>query len=278
VRLGLVQERWHPDPAEHEAALLAGVRSAARDGAELVCLPELTLSRYLDGAPPEPLTGGRTFAFAARAAADAGVHVVASLYEDPEDGAPLGFNTAIVVTPDGGLLGRTRKVHIPRTAAYGEHRWFRPAPAHEGLPLTEVAGARIATPTCYDQWFPELARAYALAGADVLVYPTAIGTEPARPDLDTQPAWERVITANGIVNGTFMVAVNRVGTEGDVTFFGSSLVSDPTGRVLARAPRDAPAVLVCDLDPGERAAWLELFPFFAARRPDAYGPLVRPPA
>jgi len=124
-------------------------------------------------------------------------------------------------------------------------------------------------------FFPtELARAYSLAGADVLIYPTAIGSEPDHPDFDTQPLWERVIVANGIANGTFMVAVNRTGVEDPLRFYGSSFISDPYGRVLVQAPRDEPAVLVADLDLDQRGDWLELFPFLTTRRPDTYGPLA----
>jgi N-carbamoylputrescine amidase len=140
----------------------------------------------------------------------------------------------------------------------------------------ELEGATLGFPTCWDQWFPELARAYALAGADVLVYPTAIGSEPDHPDFDTEPLWERVITANGIASGLFMVAVNRVGEESGLRFYGSSFISDPYGRILVQAPRDRPAVLVADLDLDQRRDWLELFPFLSTRRPDAYGTLGEP--
>ena len=132
----------------------------------------------------------------------------ASLYEraDADDG--LGFNTAIGVAPDGALVARTRKLHIPVTAGYYEDKYFRPGPpGDDGFPVVELADARFGFPTCWDQWFPELARAYSLAGAEVIVYPTAIGSEPDHPDFDTEPLWEQVIIANGIANGTFMVAV-----------------------------------------------------------------------
>ena len=137
-----------------------------------------------------------------------------------------------------------------------------------------VAEARVGLPTCWDQWFPELARAYALQGADVLVYPTAIGSEPDHPGFDTEPLWERVIIGNAIANGLFMVAVNRFGEEPPLRFYGSSFVCDPYGRKLVQAPRDEAAVLVADLDLDERRDWLELFPFLNTRRPDAYGPLT----
>jgi N-carbamoylputrescine amidase len=132
-----------------------------------------------------------------------------------------------------------------------------------------------------------VARAYSLAGAEVIVYPTAIGSEPDHPGFDTQPLWQQVIVAHGITSGTFMVAFNRVGTEdlaglgyegaAPITFYGSSFVSDPYGRVVVQAPRDEPAVLVADLDLDARRDWLDLFPMLATRRPDAYGPLTARP-
>jgi N-carbamoylputrescine amidase len=291
LRLGLVQERWHPDPEEHRAALADGIRTAAREGARLVCLQELTLSPYFAitpdgpeavGARPEELGGGPTYAFAAQLASETGVHVHASLFEhaDGPDGPDgLGYNTAIVVAPDGRLVSRTRKLHIPVTAGYYEDRYFRPGPAtSDAFPVIELDGAEshahVGFPTCWDQWFPELARAYSLAGAEVLIYPTAIGSEPDHPSFDTEPLWQQVIIANGIANGTFMVAINRIGEEGPITFYGSSFISDPYGRVLVRAPRDEPAVLVADLDLDQRRDWLELFPFLKTRRPEAYRALT----
>ncbi|HEX5593081.1 MAG TPA: nitrilase-related carbon-nitrogen hydrolase [Solirubrobacterales bacterium] len=302
-RIAAVQHRWHPDPAEHEAALAEGIRIAAEEGAKLVCLQELTLSRYFAvdpagpaaaGAEPEELPGGRTFEFAARAARENGVPVHASLYEraDADDG--LGFNTAIVVSPQGELVARTRKLHIPVTAGYHEDRYFRPGPGDsEAFPLVrldlelhqldhpaddQVDAVRqevhLGLPTCWDQWFPEVARAYSLEGAEVLIYPTAIGSEPDHPEFDTQPLWQHVIVGNGIANGVFMVAVNRIGEEPPLTFYGSSFISDPYGRILVQAPRDQPAVLVADLDLDQRRDWLELFPFLTTRRPDTYAKLA----
>jgi N-carbamoylputrescine amidase len=291
LRLGLVQERWHLDPAEHESALAEGIRVAAAHGARIVCLQELTLSPYFAitpdgpaaaGVEPEDVLGGRTLRFAARQATATGAYVHASLYERSDDRADgLGYNTAIVVSPRGELVSRTRKLHIPVTAGYYEDRYFRPGPADgDPFPLIELpAGdgvARLGCPTCWDQWFPELARAYSLAGAEVLIYPTAIGSEPDHPEFDTRPLWQQVIVGNGIANGTFMVVINRIGVEGPITFYGSSFISDPYGRVLAQAPRDQRAVLVADLDLDQRRDWLELFPLLRTRRPDTYGRLVEP--
>jgi len=293
-RVGAVQQRWYPDPAAHADALAQGIRLAAEQGARLVCLQELTLSPYfaVEAAPSraalaraEAIPDGPTTAFARRMAAETGAYVHASLYERADDdaGDPRGFNTAICVAPDGTLVARTRKLHIPVTAGYHEDRWFRPGPADgDTFPVVALGEAQLAFPTCWDQWFPELARAYALAGADVIVYPTAIGSEPDHPQFDTEPLWERVVVANGIANGTFMVAVNRIGTEAradggpPLTFYGSSFVSDPYGRILAQAPRDRPAVLVADLDLDQRRDWLALFPFLRTRRPDVYRSLADP--
>lgn len=283
LRVAAVQERWRPDLEEHKAALAHGVAIAASEGARIACLQELTLSRYFAADPggpeavgvePEELPGGPTYAFAAALAAEHRLHVHASLYERAEDGE-LGYNTAIVVAPDGELVARTRKLHIPVTAGYHEDRYFRPGSGGGApFPVSAIAGGHFGFPTCWDQWFPEVARAYSLEGADVLVYPTAIGSEPDHPDFDTQPLWERVIVGNGIANGVFMIAVNRIGEEPPLTFYGSSFISDPYGRILVKAPRDREAVLVADLDLDQRHDWLELFPFLTTRRPDAYARLA----
>jgi N-carbamoylputrescine amidase len=288
VRVALVQDRWHPDPDEHLASLTEGVELAAAEGATLVCLQEMTLLPYcaiVPGGPdavgvhPEPLPGGPTFEFARGLATRLGVTVHASVYEASAEVAPLGFNTAIAVSARGELIARTRKLHIPVTAGYYEDLYF--APGNTGAPVIGIGPGRFGFPTCWDEWFPELARVYSLAGAEVLVYPTAIGSEPDHPDFDTMPLWRHVIVGNGITAGTFMVVPNRIGTESlggsDITFYGSSFISDPYGRVLVEASRDRPAVLVADLDLDQRRDWLDLFPFDTTRRPDTYSALVQPP-
>lgn len=300
LRVGVVQHRWHADPARLRAELDEGIGRAARLGATVVFLPELTLSRYPADTLPEndtarswaarprpsdlaeDLLTGPTFRFAADAARRHGISVHASLYqradnpEGTDDG--LGLNTAILVSPDGELLARTHKLHIPVTAGYYEDKFFRQGPAsaeaYEVHSPAELGGARLGMPTCWDEWFPELARLYSLGGAELLVYPTAIGSEPDHPDFDTQPLWQQVIVGNGIANGLFMVAPNRWGNEGTLNFYGSSFISDPYGRILAQAPRDESAVLVADLDLDQRRDWLTLFPFLATRRPDTYARLT----
>jgi len=279
LRVGVVQDRWHEDPREHRESLAAAVRVAAREGARLVFLQELTLSPYFatdpegDRSASEEIPAGPTSSWALDLARETGAYVHASLYERAVDGG-LGYDTAIVASPGGDIVARTRKLHIPGGPGYHEDRYFRPGqPGRGAFEVVDLEGARFGFPTCYDQWFPELARIYSLRGAEVIVYPSAIGSEPDHAGFDTEPQWEAVITANGIMNGTFMVVVNRIGTEGPLTFYGSSFISDPYGRKLVQAPRDRPAVLIADLDLDQRRDWLELFPLLSGRRPDAYGEL-----
>ncbi len=289
LRVALVQTRWHENQTEHQDALRAGIKLAAENGAKVVFLPELTLSRYPADTRPtgtpnhtaEQLVGGPTHTFAAAAASEFGVVVHASLYEfHPfEDGR--GLNTAIMVSANGEIIARTPKLHIPVTAGYYEDQYFQPGPADgEPYPVYDLyldgTHSRIGLPTCWDEWFPEVARNYSLRGAEILAYPTAIGSEPDHPNFDTEPLWQKVIVGNGIANGTFMVVPNRWGNEGAITFYGSSFISDPYGRVLARAGRDTDEVLVADLDLDQRRDWLDLFPFLATRRPDSYDALVEP--
>ncbi|MDR3068720.1 MAG: hydrolase [Cellulomonas sp.] len=287
--VGAVQTRWRADPVEQAAVLDEAIAAAAQRGAQVVFCPELTLSRYPADARPtgrpldaaEPLVGGPTHTFAARAAARHEVLVHASLYEATDAGDGRGYNTAVLVGPDGQIQAATRKVHIPVTAGYVEDAWFAPAPADDPYPVVDLdlpGRPRIGMPTCWDQWFSEVSRAYALGGADLVAYPTAIGSEPDHPGFDTEPLWRTTILGQAIGNGLFVVAANRWGDEGLITFYGSSFVADPYGRVLARAPRDTDAVLVTALDLDARRDWLELFPFLGTRRPDTYGTLTQPVA
>ncbi|QSE90970.1 hydrolase [Rhodococcus pseudokoreensis] len=281
LRVGLVQHRWRADADALRTALTDAIGEAAALGAEVVFLPELTLSKYpadtratgTPGRDAEDLTTGPTYTFAAAAAARHQVCVHASLYEKADGPDGLGFNTAILVSPSGELLSRTRKLHIPVSAGYYEDTYFRGGPADDAYPVyrpAELGGAALGLPTCWDEWFPEVSRMYSLGGAEILVYPTAIGSEPSFPAFDTQPIWQHVIVGNGITSGTFMVVPNRCGNEGGIDFYGSSFISDPYGRVLVSAPRDEEAVLVADLDLDQRKDWLDLFPFLTTRRPDTY--------
>lgn len=298
VRVAVVQTAWHGDVATQSDVLRNAVASAVGAGASFVCLPELTLSPYfaIDPDPttatvtPENLHDGPTVTLLRELCTRHAVTVSASLYESADADA-VGFNTAVCVDAAGTLVAATRKLHLPVTEGYFEDRWFTHGdsghPVHAlQLTRTDRTGSGVATvragfPTCWDQWFCETARAYALGDADVVVYPTAIGSEPDHPDFDTRPIWEQVIVANGIMNGLHMIVPNRTGSETSadgattIRFYGSSFVSDPYGRVLARAPRNEEAVVVADVDLDARRDWLSLFPLLATRRPDAYEVLTR---
>jgi N-carbamoylputrescine amidase len=278
--------RWHPDPARHRAHLTEGVAAAADSGAEIVFLPELTLSRYPADTLPsgradataESLADGPTRKFAAELAARYDIHVHASLFEvsGAEDGR--GLNTAIVVAPSGELVAHTRKLHIPVTTGYYEDHYFAQGDDSTPYPVHRLAmdsgDLALGLPTCWDEWFPEVPRCYALGGAEILAYPTAIGSEPDYPDFDTQPLLRQVVIGHAIANGLFIVLPNRFGGEGSLEFYGSSFIVDPFGRVVAEAPRDREMVLVADLDLAQREDWLTLFPFFGTRRPETYGAIT----
>jgi N-carbamoylputrescine amidase len=220
------------------------------------------------------LLGGNTQSFISALAKELGVAIHASLFEATgfEDGR--GLNTAILVGSDGKMIGRTPKMHIPVTEGYFEDQYFQPGPiGKDPYPIyqLEIDGKpKLGLPTCWDEWFPEVARIYGLNGADILCYPTAIGSEPDHPDFDTEPLWRQTIVGHAIANGLFIVVPNRWGHEGVLNFYGSSFIVDPYGRILARAAREGDEVLIADLDLDQRRDWLDLFPFFATRRPDSY--------
>lgn len=289
IRIGLVQQRWRPDPKQHATALRRGVMQAAAQGAQLIALQELTLHRYFgDVQDPElrtlaePLGEGPTSALCRELARESGAFVIGSLFERGEplrrrarDGHAHYYNTAVIFAPNGDLVGFTRKHHIPSGTGYEETFYFEPGDSD--YPVHDLGFIKIAVPTCYDQWFPELARIYALKGAELIVYPTAIGSEPDFPRFDTQPLWQLMMQAHAIANGLFVAAVNRVGNEGTVRFYGSSFVCDPTGKILAQAPRHRPAVIVTDLDFGVMDFWRKLFPLLDQRRPQTYRWLLKHP-
>ncbi|RMX04013.1 hydrolase [Legionella jordanis] len=275
LKIGLVQEKYYPNPKEHQDKLAEGILSAARQGAQIVCLQELTLSPYfctrhdVDPSPyQEEIDSGPTAQFVKALAKKAKICITASLFEK------AGYNTAIAVNEKGELAAVTRKQHIPSGEKYHENYYFKPGDSN--YPVHQLLGHRFALPTCYDQWFPELSRIYGLKGAEVLVYPTAIGGEPTAPGFDSQPMWQKVMVAQGIMANSFIVAVNRVGCEDDLEFYGSSFISNPLGEILVQAPRNEPAVLVTELDFSQRALWGRLFPFPAQRQPETYQELLAP--
>jgi len=287
VRVAAVQFSWRKNPAEHRDMISNAIKAAAAEGAKIVFLPELTLSRYPADVCPtsvpvetaEDLETGATMQLVSSLAKELGIFVHASMFENRGFSDGRGLNTAIIVDPQGQLVGATPKLHIPVTEGYFEDQYFQAGPNQNPYPVYELGldgNPKLGLPTCWDEWFPEVARAYGLNGADILCYPTAIGSEPNHPDFDTEPLWRQVIVSHAITNGLFIVVPNRFGDEGRISFYGSSFIVDPYGRILAQAGRDSDEILIADLDLDQRRDWLELFPFFGTRRPDTYSVLTEP--
>jgi N-carbamoylputrescine amidase len=280
LRLALVQMRLSDDPDRNLARALERVEEAARAGARIVCLPELFRSLYFctreDPALfelAESVPGPSTEALAKLAAAHR-IVVVASLFERRAEG--LYHNTAVTLDADGRVAGIYRKMHIPDDPLYYEKFYFTPGDL--GFQTVETQHGRLGALVCWDQWFPEAARLTALAGAQVLFYPTAIGwqfDEGEEVDRAQHDAWETVQRSHAIANGVFVAAVNRVGDEGDIRFWGQSFVADPFGRVLARASATEEETLHVACDPGRIEEVRRHWPFLRDRRIDAYGDLAR---
>jgi N-carbamoylputrescine amidase len=282
--VGLVQMRCSTDPGDNLRRACDGLRTAARRGAKVACLPELFRTQYFcqteDHAHfelAEPIPGPTTEALAS-VAREAGMVVVGSVFE--RRAAGVYHNTAVVLDADGALRGVYRKMHIPDDPLYYEKFYFTPGDL--GFRAFETRHATVGTLVCWDQWYPEAARLTALQGAEVLFYPTAIGWHPrekAEVGAAQADAWQTVQRGHAITNGVYVAAVNRVGHEGPagggIEFWGGSFVADPFGRVLARAGADTEEVLVVECDPALQEETRRHWPFLRDRRIDAYGPIVR---
>jgi N-carbamoylputrescine amidase len=283
-RIGLVQMRMGSDPARNLDTAVAGIREGAARGAQVVCLPELFRTPYFcqredaalfDLAEPIP---GPTSDVLARLARELRVVVVASLFE--RRAAGVYHNTAVVLDADGSERGRYRKMHIPDDPLFYEKFYFTPGDL--GFQAFDTSVGKVGTLVCWDQWYPEAARLTALAGADVLFYPTAIGWHPrekAEHGEAQVTAWQIMQRAHAIANGVYVAAVNRVGHEGapdgGIEFWGASFVSDPFGVVLAEASRTDEAVLVVECDRAHQEDVRRNWPFLRDRRIDAYAPITK---
>jgi agmatine deiminase len=280
VVLGLVQSK----PAENlRANLESGIRlvgAAAIRGARIVCLPELYRSRYF------PQAERARSAHLAQTAAEAtgefralakrlGVVVILPFFELA---GSRFYNSAAVIDADGRLLGVYRKVHIPHDPLFWEKNYFEPGDG--GFKVFKTRYADIAPLICYDQWFPEAARGAALAGAQILFYPTAIGFirgyKP--PEGDWREAWTTIQRSHAIANSVHVAAVNRVGVEGKLRFWGSSFVADPFGNIVKLAGDRKEEVLVAEIDLSRNREFRDSWGFMRNRRPDAYRPLLKPVA
>lgn len=286
LSVALVQQACGDDPRANFEASLRAVREAAAGGARLVVLQELHRSRYFcqveDPAVfdlAEPIPGPSSEELGALAA-ELGVVIVASLFE--RRAAGLYHNTAVVLDSDGRLAGRYRKMHIPDDPGYYEKFYFTPGDL--GFEPIDTAVGRLGVLVCWDQWYPEAARLMALAGAQVLIYPTAIGWDDGDTDEEQErqrQAWITIQRAHAIANGTALLACNRIGHEPDpsgvtsgISFWGSSFVAGPQGELLAQASTDNETVLIADIDLSRTETVRRLWPYFRDRRIDAYPDLT----
>jgi len=285
LKAGLIQHAVGTDRDATRALTEAGVRDAAARGARLILLQELHQSSYFckvedpdyfDLAEPIPGPGTE---WLGRLAAELSVVIVGSLFE--RRAAGIYHNTAVVLEADGRLVGRYRKAHIPDDPAYYEKFFF--TPGDDDLRPIETSVGQLGVLVCWDQWYPEAARLMALAGAEILLYPTAIGRsaeDPAEEQGRQQDAWETVQRGHAVANGLPVLACNRVGFEPDpsgatsgITFWGNSFACGPQGEMLVRAG-DGPETLIADLDLGRSERVRRMWPFLRDRRIDAYGDLL----
>ncbi|MCB1877826.1 MAG: carbon-nitrogen hydrolase [Chromatiales bacterium] len=287
LSVALVQQRCGDDLKANLEASQQAVREAAAGGARLVVLQELHRSRYFcqteDPAVfdlAEPVPGPSTESLG-RLAAELDVVIVASLFERRAPG--LYHNTAAVLDSDGSLAGRYRKMHIPDDPGYYEKFYFTPGDL--GFEPIETRVGRLGILVCWDQWYPEAARLMAMAGAELLIYPTAIGWDErdTEEEKDRQrQAWTMIQRAHAIANGLPVLSCNRTGFEPNpnraepgIQFWGSSFIAGPQGELLAQASTDDETVLIADIDLGRTEEVRRLWPYFRDRRIDAYSDLTR---
>ena len=283
-RIGLIQMACSVDPNENLAKAEWRIREAAGKGAQIICVQELFRSQYFCREEradlfdlAESIPGPTTDSFT-NLARELSVVIVGSIFE--RRAAGVYHNSAAVIDADGSLLGLYRKMHIPEDPQFFEKFYFTPGDL--GVRVFPTRYARVAPLICWDQWFPEGARMAAMAGADVLLYPTAIGWNaedrhtvgPSQRD-----AWRTIQRAHAIANGVFVAVVNRVGHEGPpdggLEFWGGSFVSDPLGVVTVEASSDREETIFADCDTRRIEETRRSWPFLRDRRIDAYGPILQ---
>lgn len=286
-KVALIQDRDHGDVPANRTEILRQLQAAAAAGCQLVLLQELhdgpyfcQQERAVECDRAEPIPGPGTD-WLAQAASDYRLVIVGSLFERRAPG--LYHNTAVVLDADGRLAGRYRKMHIPDDPGYYEKYYFTPGDL--GFTPIDTSIGRLGVLVCWDQWFPEAARLMTLAGAELLLYPTAIGwdaNDPPAEQTRQREAWMTVQRGHAIANGLPLLACNRVGFEADPgapgggsQFWGSSFVCGPQGEMLAEAPSDRPALLIAELDLARTESVRRAWPFLRDRRIDAYGELTR---
>ena len=277
IKVALIQMSCGIDIQQNIDKAVSMVKQAADEDADIVCLQELYSSRYFPQTvnvkhydlacplPNEPIEAMQ------KIAAEKKLTIIVPVYECSQPG--INFNTAVIVDKDGSISGKFRKVHIPDGPQYLEKYYFTPGDL--GYPVFKTSHATIGVGICWDEWFPEVARIFGMKGAEIIFYPSAIGSEPDRPEYSSQAAWETVIKSHGIANGLFVAAVNRVGQEDDMDFYGGSFISNPYGDILARGDNESDQVVTAELDLKQIREFRNLFHFFRDRRPETYRELLK---
>lgn len=287
MKIGIIQQANSSDREDNMGRLLQKIGQLAAEGAELVVLQELHNGLYFCQTEDtevfeqaEPIPGPSTHLFG-QLAKEVGVVIVLSLFEKRAPG--LYHNTAVVIEKDGSIAGIYRKMHIPDDPAYYEKFYFTPGDL--GFHPVETSVGKLGVLVCWDQWYPEAARLMALAGAEILIYPTAIGWESSDSEeekLRQQDAWVTLQRAHAVANGIPVVSVNRIGYEPDpsgqtkgIQFWGNSFVCGPQGEFLYRAPEKEEVIQLVQTDPTRTENVRRWWPFFRDRRIDCYAELTR---
>ncbi len=272
VTVAALQCAFGPSKADNIERMESLIREAAADGAQIALMPELFEGRYFpqtqleeDFARAQPAKDHPTIAHFQQLAKELEIALPVSFYE--RDGQEL-YNSVAMLDADGSLLGIYRKSHIPDGPGYQEKFFFRPG--NSGFKVWTTRYGCIGVGICWDQWFPEAARAMVLAGADILFYPTAIGSEPQDARLDTKDPWQRVMQGHAVANACGVVAANRVGQEDDITFYGSSFICDARGDKRAEMSRDEAGYIKTTFDIDTMRTYRDSFGFFRDRRPTLY--------
>ena len=280
MTVAAIQMSMADDVATNVATAERLVRAAAKQGAQIILIPELFESHYFckdqrveDLERARPIDDHPTIAHFQKVAQELSVVLPISVFERSNN---VLFNTVAIVDADGSMLGIYRKSHIPDGPGYTEKYYF--SPGDTGFRVWETMHGVIGVGICWDQWFPETARSMALLGAEVLLYPTAIGSEPPNPSWDSSGHWQRVMQGHAGANVMPLVAANRTGLEvgvnSEITFYGSSFIADATGAKVAEADREEETVLIASFDRDQLRTMRNAWGLFRDRRPELYFPLV----
>ena len=280
MRVAALQMAMSPEVASNVATAERLVRAAAASGANVILIPELFEGHYFckdqhadELQRAQPIDGHPTVTYFAQIARELNVVLPLSVFERANNAY---FNTVVIVDADGTTLGIYRKSHIPDGPGYSEKFYF--APGDTGFRVWPTRFGVVGVGICWDQWFPESARSMALLGADVILYPTAIGSEPQNPSWDSSGHWQRAMQGHAAANIVPIVAANRTGREigrpTEVTFYGSSFITDATGAKVAEAGRDDERVLIADIDIEANRAMRAAWGLFRDRRPELYGAIT----